>query len=484
MSTSYAFLELSTVVVYFSLLLLVGFLSYRRKQSSDDFILGNRSANFWLTALSAQASDMGSWLFLGYPALVFSQGLFAAWAAIGLIIGMFINWHYVAPRLRRLTEQFGSLTLSAYFESRFRDQSGMLRLLSGLMSILFFTIYIASGLVAMGILMESLLGLSYQIGSAIGLTFIVGYVLLGGYRTVAWIDLFQGFFLLGVIVFIPLYLLPQVGALPDLFHAVSAKQLSTSLFPDFTLPTLWQILMTAIGWGLGYFGQPHILTKFMGIRRTEEMWKAKYLGISWLFVTLGAATLTGLLGIALFPHGLADSQQVILSLVQETLLPLLSGLVLCAILAATTNVMAAQILIVASNLSEDFYRKHFRKNASSQELLWVSRLSVVAVALVGYLIASLPHGSIYHLVLYAWSGLGASFGPLVLLSLYSKRIHRWGAAAGIVVGGSASAIWPYFNQLYQWEIAPIIPGFALGLIALYAVSLLLPVKEAAEVTKN
>lgn len=472
MTETHSFLELSILLVYFALLFLVVKFSYKKQKSSDDFILGNRSANFWLTALSAQASDMSGWLFLGYPALIFGGGLFSAWAGIGLIIGMFLNWHFVAPRLRTITEHYGSLTLSSYFEDRFNDASGKIRLISGLMSLIFFTIYIASGLVAMGVLVESLLGLSYYLGIVLGLLIVVGYVFVGGYRSVAWIDLFQGFFLLGVIIFIPIYLLIQLGGFPVVMEGVAAKHLSTSLFPDYSASALGQIIIVAAGWGLGYFGQPHILTKFMGISHVSEMKKAKYVGMSWILLALGAATTVGLIGISIFPQGLGDSQQVILSIVKATFPPFFAGIVLCAILAATTNVMAAHILIVASNLSEDFYRRFFRKEASSTELLLVSRMSVLAVALVSLAIAFIQPATIYKLVLYAWSGLGASFGPLVLLSLYMKNINKYGAFAGIISGGVCAAIWPYVDSVFGWEIAPIIPAFMCSSLVITLVSIL------------
>lgn len=459
-------LEAATLFGYFVVLLYVAYLSYKKQQSSADFILGDRSMNFWLTALSAHASDMSGWLFLAYPALIFSGGVFAAWAAVGLIVGMFLNWHFIAPRLRKMTEQFGSLTLNSYFEARFGDTSGKLRLISGGMSVLFFTIYISSGLIAMGVLVESLFGISYYLGIALGLLIVVGYVFMGGYRTVAWLDLFQGLFLLAVIVLIPGFLLVKLGGVHSVLQAVEAKNLSTSMLPDFSALTFWKIAMISMGWGLGYFGQPHILTKFMGIRHTNEMWKSKYVGMGWMIITLAAATWIGLIGISLFPEGLADPQQLVLSIVKATLFPFFSGLVLCAILAATTNVMAAHLLIVASNLSEDFYKRLARKNVSSKELLWVSRISVVLVAFIGLGIAFYRPSSIYQLVLYAWSGLGASFAPLVILSLYSKKMNTQGAFAGILVGGLTAGIWPYFDG----EVAPIVPAFFLSVIAIQLVS--------------
>src|SRR5579872_7255825 len=426
LAKTYVFTELATFVGYFVALIAIAFFSYQKQKNDTDFIIGNRSLNFWLTALSAHASDMSSWLFLAYPALIFTTGLFSAWAAIGLTVFMFLNWQFVAPRIRTVTEQLGSLTLSSYFEARFGDASGSIGLVSAFMSVLFFIFYISSGLLGLGILVESLFNLSYYVGISIGLLIVVIYVFMGGYRTVAWIDLFQGFFLLGVIVFIPLFLIVQAGGMQPIMQAVAAKNLSTHLIPDFSAKTWTQIFMTSVGWGLGYFGQPHILTKFMGIRRVSDMAKAKYLGISWQAIALTAATLVGLIGIYHFPQGLADPEYTILDIVKTTLAPFFAGLVLCAILAATTNVMAAQILVVASNFSEDFYKRLFRKHASPTEMLWVSRFSVVLIALIGFSIAYFKISSIYKLVLYSWSGLGASFGPLILLSLYLKNINKYG----------------------------------------------------------
>lgn len=465
-------LELAIFIAYFLVLLGVALLSYQKQKSDADFLMGNRSLNFWLTALSAHASDMSSWLFLGYPALIFGQGVFSAWAAVGLTSFMFLNWQFVAPRLRTITEQLNSLTISSYFEARFGDTSGYLRLAAGFMSIVFFLFYISSGLVGLGLLVESLFGLSYRIGISIGLLVVVTYVFMGGYRTIAWIDLFQGFFLLGVIVFIPIALLRDIGGMGPVLEAVSAKKLSTSLFPDYSPRTLLHILLTAAGWGLGYFGQPHIVTKFMGIRKVSEISKAKYLGISWQMIALVSATFIGLIGIYIFPEGLANPEELTLNIVKKTLPQFFAGLVLCAVLAATTNVMAAQILVVASNLSEDFYKRLFRKHASSDELLWVSRFSVLGIASIAYIVAFFKISTIYQLVLFSWSGLGSAFGPLILLSLYRENLNKYGAFAGILIGGLTASIWPYFDGLYGWQIPSLVPGYLLGGFSILAISAL------------
>jgi sodium/proline symporter len=476
-------LEIITFTTYFCVLLGIAFLSYQKQTSDTDFILGDRSLNFWLTALSAHSSDMSGWLFLGYPAMIFTTGLFGGWAAIGLTVFMFLNWQFVAPKLRIATEQTNSLTLNSYFENRFGDKTGAIRYVSAAMSILFFTFYISSGIVAIGVLVESLFQFPYLVGTTFGLFIVVVYVFMGGYKTIAWIDLFQGFFLLAIILYIPIHLLMNFGGLEPVLEAVKAQNLSSSLFPNFEPRTLFKIFLNAAGWGLGYFGLPHVLTKFMGIRKVSDMAKAKWVGISWQATALFSATILGLIGIYLFPQGVADPEQVILDIVKLTLPAFVAGLVLCAILAATTNVMAAQILVVASNISEDFYKRIFRRNASSAELLWICRASVVLISLVGYTIAFFKVSSIYQLVLYSWSGLGASFGPLVLLSLYRKTINRYGAFVGILVGGLCAAIWPYFNDLYKWEIPSLVVGFFLSAISIEVVSFLTRGVEARKIAE-
>jgi len=464
-------LQLITFIGYFVALLVIALVFTKKQKSDTDFVLGNRSLNFWLTALSAHASDMSSWLFIAYPALIFTTGLFSAWAAVGLIIGMFLNWQFVAPKIRVATEQTNSLTLNAYFESRFHDTSGSIRVVSAGMSVFFFTVYIASGLVGLGLLVETLFNLHYLIGITVGLGIVVVYVFAGGYRTVAYIDLVQGFFLLGVILFIPSYLLTQIGGLSPVMEALRAQHLTDSLFPNLSFKTIWAILMPAAGWGLGYFGQPHIITKFMGIRHVSDMNRAKWLGMSWQTIALFAATLIGIIGVYLFPQGLQQPEYMILEVVKQTLIPFFAGLVLCAILAATTNVMAAQLLVVASNLSEDFYKKFVHKTASSKHLLRVSRISVVSIACVAFVIAFFRVITIYKLVFYAWSGLGASFGPLVLLSLYAKHINRYGAFSGILVGGVSAILWDFLGLEARFGTPSMIPAFALSTLAILLISL-------------
>lgn len=462
--------ELLAMVIYFLILLAIGFLSYRRIHSAADFIIGNRSMNYWLTALAAHASDMSSWLFMGYPAAVFQHGLIAAWAAIGLVCCMFLNWQLIAPKIRVATEQFNSLTFSSFFESRLADTSGIIRVFSAMILIVFYTIYIAAGLTGLGDLLNILFETDYSLGILIGIFIVIPYVFSGGYLTLAWIDLFQGFFLMCVIIAVPLYLLPRVGGFEKISQAFTSHQLTSTLFPDFSKTTLISIISMALGWGLGYFGQPHIVTKFMGIKNISEISKSKWIGMSWMVVSLGAATLVGAVAAAYFSEAPPNPELIFISMVKNTFHPFIIGFVLCAVLAATINAMSSQVLVLSSSLTEDFYKRILRKNASSKELLLISRLGVIVIALVAYMIAFKKTSTIYGLVLYAWSGIGSSFGPLVILSLYSRHINKFGAWSGILLGGLVSGIWPYFNKLFGIDFSPLLPGFALSFFSIIIVS--------------
>ncbi|SRR5581483_5947084 len=468
--------ELLAVVCYFAVLLMVGFLSYRRHISATDFIIGNRSMNYWLTALAAHASDMSSWLFMGYPAVVFTGGLFSSWAAIGLLIFMFLNWQLIAPRIRVATEQYNSLTFSSFFESRLADTSGTIRVFTAIMSLIFYTIYISAGLVGLGLLLETLFNLNYYWGILIGIFIVVPYVFTGGYVTLAWIDLFQGFFLLGVIIFVPFFMLSKVGGFAGISHAVTAKKLAMTLFPDFSAKTILQIIGATAGWGLGYFGQPHIITKFMGIRNVHEISKSKMIGMTWMLLSLSAATFVGLVGIAFFTKGLKDPELVFIDMVKTSFSPFFIGFILCSVLAATINAMSSQVLVLSSSITEDFYKRIFRKTASSRELLLVARAGVVLVSMIAFIIAYAKVSTIYSLVLYAWSGLGSAFGPLLLLSLYWKGINKYGAWAGILSGGIIAGIWPYMNEVLGINLPALIPGFVASFALIMLISRLTEAK--------
>jgi len=470
--------QVFAIILYFCLALLVGVLTYRRQTSSAGFLMGNRSLNYWLTALAAHASDMSNWLFMGYPAVIFLGGLFNAWVAIGLTLCMLLNWQFIAPKIRSVTEKYQCLTLSSYFEKRLQDSSGALRLVSGAICFFFYTIYIAAGLTGLGVLGESLFGISYQVGILSGIVIVVGYVLVGGFVTLAWLDLFQGLFLLLVIIFVPLYMMQGIGGFSEMIHTLQARNLSLSLFPNFSATTFLTILSISLGWGLGYFGQPHIITKFMGIRSVDQIAKSKRVGMAWMVCSLSAATLVGLVGFCFFPNGLANPETIFIEMVRSRFSSFLVGFILCAIIAAIINVMSSQMLVLTSILSEDFYRKLFHKKASEKKLLLVSRLGIVGTSLVALAIASGGFSSIFMLVEYAWAGLGASFGPLLLYLLYSKRATKVGAWTGLLSGGCIAAMWPLVDPLLPLSLHPLFPAFLISLFLNWTVSQLTHKKES------
>jgi sodium/proline symporter len=471
-------LELLAMVIYFMLLLTVGYFSYRKSLSAADFMIGGRSLNYWLTALAAHASDMSSWIFLAYPATIFSKGLIGAWVAIGLITCMYLNWVWIAPKIRVATEQFNSLTFSSFFESRLGDTSGLIRLFSGVILIIFYTIYISAGLTGLGDLLTSLFNIHYGVAILLGILIVIPYVFSGGYVTLAWIDLFQGCFLLLVIMAVPLYLLNKVGGLPGIFHSMDVHHLARSLFPDFSAKTWVSVISMTFGWGLGYFGQPHIVTKFMGIRNVSEISKSKWVGMSWMTLSLGAATLVGLIGIPFFNEVLANPEEIFIKMVQSAFSSFIVGFILCAILAATINAMSSQVLVLTTSLTEDFYKRLLRPHATSKELLTISRMGVLVVGAIAFFIAFSKTHTIYHLVEYAWCGIGSSFGPLVILALYSDRVNKFGAWAGILGGGIIAATWPLVNRVLPHAISPLLPAFFSGLLLILVVSELTKKKHA------
>lgn len=464
---------LFAIFLYFLIVFLIGVFSFQKNLDSEGFIIGNRSLNYWLTALAAHASDMSSWLFMAYPAMIFLFGLNKIWIAIGLIVCMFCNWQFVAPRIRVATERLNCLTFFSYLERQYADRSGMLRLVTVFLCFVFYTIYVSAGLVGLGLLVESLFPISYKVAVILSILLAVPYVLIGGYRTLAWLDLFQGIFLLVIIIFVPCFLFSKVGGWDEIIRVSMVSQRSLQILPDFKFTTLLTTLLVMLGWGLGYFGQPAIITKFMGIKDVSKISKSKLVGMVWMVLSLAAATLVGLVGIAYFSgNSLHNPEMLFINLVKSFFSPFFIGLILCAIFAASINVMCSQILVLCSTFTEDIYKKIFRVKASSKELLLVSRLGVIVTAAVAFVIAYFKVSSIYSLVLYAWSGLGSAFGPLLIFSLYSKKRSIAIAWVGIITGGLASALWPFVGGYLGMSIDPIIIGFGLSSLSIGVLALL------------
>lgn len=463
---------LLSFIIYASVLLLIVFLTYKKKTNEADFVVGGRSLNFWVTAISAHASDMSSWLFLAYPAVIFSQGVQNVWIALGLLIGMFLNWHFIAPKLRVQTERYNALTLSSFLEARYRDKTGFIRIITALICLMFFTFYISSGLQGIGYVFEVAFGLPYHWGVFFGVLIAFLYTIYGGFITVAWTDFFQGIFLVIMVLLVPFVAFRSLDGIETIRQGAISNQVSLNLFPEGGIKGWISILIFILAMGPGYFGQPHILTKFMGIKKPSEIYKSKYFGITWQFIALAGAALTAIVAIGFFPNGVSDPELIFASMTKALFNPFVGGFVLCGILAATVSTIESQILVQASLLSEDFYKPIFRPKASSKELLWVTRAGVAFVAAISFLVAFFKMSSIYNLVMYSWAGLGAAFGPIMILSLYSKKITKEGAIVAILVGGITSAMWKDVNKIFDYPIPELIPAFILSLISAYLISYL------------
>ncbi|MGL4344655.1 MAG: sodium/proline symporter PutP [Cellulosilyticaceae bacterium] len=475
---------LITFILYIGLMIAIGGFFYKKTNNLSDYVLGGRGLGKWVTSLSAQASDMSGWLLMGLPGAAYIMGLSGSlWMALGLAIGTYLNWRIVAKRLRISTEKLGdSITLSSYLENRFEDRSKVLKIASSIFILVFFSLYTASGFVAGGKLFSSVFGLNYQTAVLIGSLVVVGYTFLGGFMAVCWTDLIQGLIMFVTILILPCIVLFEIGGLgaltgqldPVLFNAFHIPYLAPANGPQNMTMALVGII-SSLAWGLGYFGQPHILTRFMAIRDPEEIKRSRQIAIVWVIFSLIGATCLGIIGNVAFP-GLESSQSenIFIFLVDRYVPVFLSGILLSAILAAIMSTADSQLLVTASAVSEDLYRGIFKKTASDKELVWVGRITVLIVACIAAFIALKPDNSVLGLVSWAWAGFGASFGPVILLSLFWKKMTKQGAIAGMIMGGIVTLVWPslqlIFPNVWVFYIYEILPGFIMATLSIYFVS--------------
>ena len=464
----------ATFVVYLVLMLGIGIVAYRRTVNLSDYILGGRSIGPTTAALSAGASDMSGWLLLGLPGYALVAGFEASWIAIGLLAGTWLNWLFVARRLRVYSHAANdSVTMPAYFENRFNDKSHALRVVSAIFILLFFLFYASSGLVAAGKLFESVFALDYKIAVVVGTIAGVSYTLFGGFLAVAWTDVVQGLLMALALVLVPVFALNAVGGVDAAHAAMQAK--NPELLTFFTdvkgEPLGWIAILSLLGWGLGYFGQPHILARFKAIANDKDMPTARRIAVSWTALTLFAALAIGWVAIAYLPTDLKDAETVFMVLVNSLFHPVVAGILMAAVLAAIMSTADSQLLVSSSALAEDFYKAILKKNADGNELIWIGRAAVVVIALLALYFALNPESTVLGLVSYAWAGFGAAFGPAILLSLFWKRMNRHGALAGILLGGITVVVWKQLSG-GLFDLYEIIPGFLLATLAIIVVSLL------------
>ena len=469
---------IGTIVVYMGICLVLGFVAYRRTTNLSDFILGGRSLGSWVTAMSAQASDMSGWLLMGLPGLAYVAGVNSIWLVLGLIAGTYFNWKFIAARLRTQTERLGdSLTMPDYFERRFDDQSRVLRTLSAFFILVFFTFYTSSGFVATGRLFESLFGMHYHDAMFWGSLVMLAYTFFGGFLAVSWSDVLQGTLMFLALVLVAAMGVAMTGGLGDMAAALEAR--NPALLDPFVGESGQAIgaigIVSLLAWGLGYPGQPHILARFMAIRDASEMPTARRVAMGWVIVVLLAAIVVGMAGILVLDPPLAgtDSEKVFIVMSATFLHPVLAGICMSGILAAIMSTASAQLLVASSAFAQDFYKGLFRRNPGRVELLWVGRGTVLVIAVLAYALAFNPENKVLDLVAWAWAGFGAAFGPAIVLSLYWNGMTRNGALAGIVVGGLTVILWKQGSggifALYE-----MVPGVVLGTLAIWITSRLSP----------
>ena len=432
-----------SMIVYFVGMIMIGLWAYARTSDLDDYMLAGRDLNPFVAALSAGASDMSGWLLMGLPGALYASGLVESWIAVGLTAGALVNWLTVAPRLRSYTEVAGnSITIPSFLDNRLHDSRHLMRWAAGVIILVFFTFYVSSGMVAGGKFFESSFGMDYRLGTTLVAAITVMYTLVGGFLAVSWTDLVQGLMMVAALVAVPVVGTVHVGGPGEVFRAVGEVD------PDYWVligPTVSLVgVISALAWGLGYFGQPHIIVRFMAIRSPREAVQGGVIGISWmLFAVLGAVG-TAVVGVAVYQRDTAqlkDPETVFISLGTLLFHPLVAGFMLAAILAAIMSTISSQLLVTSSALIEDLYRTVRRKELSTGHLIIASRTAVLVVALVAAVMAWSPSETILTLVAFAWAGFGASFGPTVLLCLYWRRLTVPGALAGMVAGAVLVAVW-------------------------------------------
>ncbi|WP_394208846.1 sodium/proline symporter PutP [Enterovibrio calviensis] len=464
----------ATFIVYLVLMLGIGIYAYKRTSSSEDYFLGGRSLGPWPAAISAGASDMSGWLLLGLPGYAYAAGIESLWLAAGLLAGTYLNWLICAKRLRTYSiEVDNALTIPEFLSRRFEDKSKLLQTISAFFILLFFLFYTSSGLVAGGKLFETVFGLDYSTAVVVGTVCVVSYTLFGGFLAVSWTDLVQGLLMAAALMIVPIATMD--GAFTDLPGALEAKNPELlTLWNDINGEPLSAIaIISLVAWGLGYFGQPHILARFQATRTNKDITTARHIAVVWSAISMVGAVLIGLVGILYVDQHLggelADGETIFMYLVNAAFHPVIAGILLAAILAAVMSTADSQLLVSSSALAEDFYKQVFRPQASTKEVVMVGRFAVVVLSVVALALAMNPESSVLGLVSYAWAGFGAAFGPALLLSLFWKDMNRNGALAGVIIGGVTVVVWKQISGGI-FDIYEIVPGFIFASVAIISIS--------------
>ena len=495
--TTAKFLIVATIVIYLGCMLLIGLYFSRNGsgESSAHFFLGGRSLGPIVTAMSAEASDMSSYLLMGLPGLAYFAGIAeVGWTAIGLAIGTYLNWLIVAKRLRRYSSRIDAITVPDFFSRRYEDERHMLSFVSALIILIFFIPYTASGFKAVGTLFNSLFGVDYHVAMIVGAIIIIGYTILGGFLAVSTTDLVQSIFMTIALIVVIFFGLSQAGGLGAVIE--NAKKLPgyLNLTQGYIADTgeagtfgLLPIVST-MAWGLGYFGMPHILLRFLAVRKEDELTMSRRIASIWVVLSMGIAVFIGIIGYSISVNGRipflttsADSETVIIKIADimsehGVILALFAGVILAGILAATMSTADSQLLAASSSVSYDLTQSFFGIEMDKQKQMLAARGTVLVIAILALFLAWDPNSSVFRVISFAWAGFGAAFGPTMLLALYWKRSNRFGAFAGIAVGGAMVFIWKYLIAPMggAFAIYELLPAFVIGFIANVLVSLVTP----------
>ncbi|PAE23591.1 MULTISPECIES: sodium/proline symporter PutP [Bacillaceae] len=461
---------LTSIIIYLVGMLLIGVLAARMTKDLSDYVLGGRGLGPGVAALSAGASDMSGWLMLGLPGAVYLGGMGEIWLPIGLSVGAYLNWQFVARPLRVYTEVANdSITVPGYFENRFHDTSKILRVVSAIVILIFFTFYTSSSLVGGAILLENSFGMDYTLALWVGAAVILSYTLFGGFLAASWTDFVQGILMFLAMIIIPIIAIQELGGWNETMQKIGS--IDTSYLDVYSGATFVSVV-SLLAWGLGYFGQPHILVRFMGLRSTNDVPKARFIGMTWMIISLFGALFVGFAGIAYFADSpLANSETVFIVFSQVLFNPWVAGFLLAAILSAIMSTVDSQLLVSSSALAQDFYKSIFRRNASQKEEMIVGRIAVLGIAIIAIFLGYNPDSKVLELVSYAWAGFGAAFGPVIILSLFWKRMTRNGALAGIIVGAVTVIAWAQLTG-GLFDLYELAPGFLFAVLAIIVVSLL------------
>ncbi|MEH7383877.1 sodium/proline symporter PutP [Bacillus sp. JJ1521] len=463
--------QLLAIIIYLAGMVFIGWYAYKRTSNLTDYMLGGRGLGPAVTALSAGAADMSGWLLMGLPGAVYVSGLVEAWIAVGLSVGAYLNYVLVAPRLRVYTEiSKDSITIPSFLENRLKDKSRLLRIASGMIILVFFTFYVSSGMVASGKFFYSSFGLDYHIGLLIVSGVVIFYTLFGGFLAVSYTDVVQGLIMFVALLHVPIVGIFFTGGLSETatsIRAVDPKMLNLVSGASFLG------ILSAVAWGLGYFGQPHIIVRFMAITSVKEVKSARRIGIGWMVLSIFGAVATALIGIAYFQQTngtLTDPETVFIVMGQILFHPFIAGIMLAAILAAIMSTISSQLIVTSSALIEDLYKAVIKTDASDKRYVFLGRMAVLVVSILAMALAWPNNESILKIVSFAWAGFGASFGPVILLSLYWRKITATGAFWGMVAGAITVLIWGNVKLLTD-TLYEIVPGFIICWVVTYFVSL-------------